>query len=390
MITSARTICIALLFGAINGNSFAKFGPEDLKISGKSGIIVDAVSGKVLWSKSPDVRRFPASTTKMMTSMVIREMLELTDNLQAPNDVTKITGSSLHLKPREIISVKDALYGIMLRSANDVCYSAAIAISGSETAFAELMNEKALELNCTNTHFNNPHGLTDPKHYTTARDLSIIGRAMLKDEFLAQVVKTKSYHITRNLNKADTEIITRNKWLLKDSTADGIKTGFTDAAGHCYVGSATREGFQIVTVILNSPDTKVDQKAMLDWAYGRYSLNKESKGTEVATIKVKDGEELLVPVILDEDVQMLDVDGMEPEVVLPVQEVTAPISLGQNLGKIKLRASDGSEIEVRIVAAKAVGTKPLLMKLKENPIALLAFGGVLCGAWFMRRRHRNF
>jgi D-alanyl-D-alanine carboxypeptidase len=164
----------SLLFGACLCGPLA-FGGLD-GITAESAIVIEASTGKVLFEKDADAKRYPASTTKIMTALLFLENVKPGEMITAPFDVEEVTGSSLHLKPYEQVPAEDVLYALLLRSANDAAYSVALHIGGSERRFAQMMTERAAAMGCTSTNFTNPHGLHDPQHYTTARDLAIIGR----------------------------------------------------------------------------------------------------------------------------------------------------------------------------------------------------------------------
>ncbi|RYG17024.1 D-alanyl-D-alanine carboxypeptidase, partial [bacterium] len=183
-----------------------------------SAIAIDAASGKVLWSKDPDTARFPASTTKIMTGLLLAEHCKPDDVIVAPWDVATVKEASMHLRPKEKVKAKDMLAALMLRSANDGCYAVAVQLAGSVEKFSDMMNERARQIGCTGTHFHNPNGLNDPEHYTTARDLALIGREAMKNPLFASVVKTYKIKIDRNINKKDTWMVNHNKLLPKDAT----------------------------------------------------------------------------------------------------------------------------------------------------------------------------
>ncbi|MCE9557792.1 MAG: D-alanyl-D-alanine carboxypeptidase [Armatimonadetes bacterium] len=258
-----RILCLSLFLGA----SVAFANQDAPKLSATSAIVIDADSGVVLWEKNPDKRVFPASTTKVMTALLLLENTAPGDLIKAPKDVRKVGQSSLHLAPGEKVSSRDMLKALMLRSANDACYAIAVHVSGSVGDFSKLMNAKAEELGCTETHFVTPNGLHDSMHYTTARDLSTIAREAMKLESFRNVVRLQKSTIKRSVNKSDVTLENRNLWLGKDGSATGIKTGFTRPAGHCLVGSATRNGVSIITVIMKSGDWIRDQENLVDWVF---------------------------------------------------------------------------------------------------------------------------
>ncbi len=238
--------------------------------SSQAACIIDSKTKKVLWSRDKDTMRYPASTTKIMTCLLMLENYKPDDVITAPADVTKVRESSMNLKPGERVRVKNMAYALMLRSANDGCYAIAVQMDGSVAGFSARMNKRAKEIGCEHTNFNNPNGLNDTKHKIAAFDLCLIAREALKRPDFSEVVRTQKKVIDRSINYQDRLMISRNKYLWKDPTADGVKTGFTNPAGHTYVGSATREGSQFITSIMNSPHWMDDHKRMIDWAFANY------------------------------------------------------------------------------------------------------------------------
>ncbi len=267
--------------------SIARDASGPLSISARSGIIIDANSGAVLWSKNPDLRSFPASTTKIMTAMLLLQNRKLTDIMTAPNGIEKVPPSSMHLRSGEQLTVHDLLYAMLLRSANDAAVTIAYDLAGSRQAFANMMNQEAQKLGCTNTHFDNPNGLDDPDHWTTAADMAKIARAAMEIPFFRQVVSTVHYRITRSINQRDLWMTNLDKTLRLDPTADGIKTGWTVPAGHCFVGSATRDGFRVITVEFHSNNWVADNEAMMAWAFSNYKhVEVDPAGTKIAEIPI--------------------------------------------------------------------------------------------------------
>ncbi|MBL8049218.1 MAG: D-alanyl-D-alanine carboxypeptidase [Chthonomonas sp.] len=262
-----RTIAALAL---VVGSATAAWAQPQLSIKADAGIIIDAATGIVLWEKNPDAKMFPASTTKIMTGLLLLENTSPTDQVIAPRDVTSVGESSMNLRPREKLTASDLLTAIMLRSANDAAYTAAIHIAGSKEKFAAMMNERAAELGCSSTHFMNPHGLHNESHYTSARDLAIMARAAMHNEEFRAVVRQPASTISRG-DLREEEVSNRNRWLSLDSSADGIKTGYTKKAGRCFVGSATRNDWQVITVQLHSPNWMADQPRMVDWAFTSFA-----------------------------------------------------------------------------------------------------------------------
>lgn len=261
---------LALALLSIAPSVFTKTRSNDLSVSAKSAVVIDANSGAVLWSKNPDERAFPASTTKIMTALLLLQNRNLLDTMTAPNGIEKVEPSSMHLRSGEQLSVHDLMYAMMLRSANDAAVTVAFDLAGSRQKFADMMNQEAISLGCTGTHFNNPNGLDDPDHWTTAADMAKIARAAMQIPFFRDVVRTKRYKISRSINQKDLVMTNRDKVLRADPTQDGIKTGWTVPAGHCFVGSATRDGFRVISVEFHSNDWTADNQSMMDWAFSHF------------------------------------------------------------------------------------------------------------------------
>lgn len=338
----------------------------------------------------------PASTTKIVTTMVALEKLKLDEELVSNIDAKQVPGSSLHLKRGEKLSVEDALYATMLRSANDVCHALAFRIAGSDAKFGKLMTEWAKENGASQSTFLNPHGLSQKGHLTTAFDLATIARAAMQHEVFAEIVRTPKRTITRSKNAADTVLLTRNEYLNQDPTADGIKTGYTDLAGRCYVGSATRNGFRVITVILKSKDAFSDHRAMLDWVYTHYRLERTTDPAEpLLQVPVLNGEkETLVATPTVKVPLLARVGAPDVSVRWNNGAISAPVVAGQILGEATVRDSDNTIVRVPVVAAEAIEERKSLFPALDQPnagrtIALILGGFMLLGAVAFRRKSRR-
>ncbi len=363
------------------------------EFSGVSGIAIDADSGKVLWSKDADTPRYPASTTKIMTALLLIERCTPDEIITAPADIENTKESSMHLKPGEQVRAKDMLYALMLRSANDGCVAVAVHISGSVPAFAKLMNERAKAIGCNETHFDNPNGLNDDKHTISARDLALIAREAMKYPMFREVVRTHKHEIVRSLNQADRMMVGKNKWLLKDPTADGIKTGYTVPAGHCYVGSATRNGFRVITVTLKSEHWQQDHQNLLNYAFAKFkSTDVAPAMTPLGKGTIKNGSAPSVALGAEEPVKEVvrkDRTGVTTAVEAPA--LMAPIRKGQRVGSLIITDADGFSRKVPLVALADVPAQTLVGGVtKMNGLSYGLFGGTLCiGAALMRRKSRR-
>lgn len=231
-------------------------------------IAMELQTGTVLNEHNADLKLPMASTTKIMTAIIIVEDCNLEDTFTVPDAAVGVEGSSIYLKKDEEINVKDLLYGLMLRSGNDAAAALAIHHSGSIEKFVEVMNARAAAIGADNTHFKNPSGLPDGEHYTTARDLCEIARYAMQNETFKKIVSTKKY-------KGDfRSYANKNKMLYNYEGANGVKTGYTVKAGRCLVTSAERNGMDVVCVVLNCPDMYVRSENILDACFNGYSLVK--------------------------------------------------------------------------------------------------------------------
>ena len=366
-----------------------------LDVSAKSAIVIDAGSGKILWSKDADALRYPASTTKIMTAMLLLEHCKPDDTIVAPDDVTKIREASMHLKPGERISARDMLYALMLRSANDGCYAVAKHISGSVAAFSELMNKRAKEIGCTHTHFDNPNGLNDTLHYTPAHDLALMAREAMKNPAFCQAVRTYKYEIERSSDSRDLLMVNHDKYLLKDPSADGVKTGYTVPAGHCFVGSCTRNGFHVITVVMKSDHWQLDHQKLIHWAYDQFAVrDREVAGEPVADVPVSGGLESQVHGVLAQNAVVVVPKGL-PAIATKtcqlVADISAPVEKGQKLGDYVIRDADGFTQRIPVIADQNVPAKALVAKSKAGPFGSYGImGAALClGVFLMRGKTRR-
>lgn len=244
---------------------------EEPILSSKAAVVYDRTTGQMIWGKNENEKRAMASTTKIMTAMIVLEKANLKDVVTVSKKAANTGGSVLHINTGDKISVNDLLYGLLLRSGNDTAVALAEHVGGSVKGFATLMNQKAKELGLTGTHFVTPHGLDSDEHYTTALELAKLTDYALNNEKFAQIVNTKK--ITISVNGSPRTIINTNELLGVLEGVNGVKTGFTGNAGRCLVTSCTRDGNQIITVVLGA-DTKKqrteDSIKLIEYAFANY------------------------------------------------------------------------------------------------------------------------
>jgi D-alanyl-D-alanine carboxypeptidase (penicillin-binding protein 5/6) len=238
---------------------------------------MDAATGRILYQKEPDLRLPPASTTKVITAILALESgRKLAESLTVSKAATRVPASKLYLRPGQTITIEDLLYGILLSSANDASLVLAEGLGGSVEAFAELMTRKAHDLGAANSHFTNPHGLTAPDHYSTARDLAILFRYAMKNPTFRDVVQTKissvrSHSLIRKKTVARRiSVRNHNRLLWNFDGAIGGKTGYTHAAQKCFVGAVVRNGVTLIVSILGARDQWGDTKRLLEYGFDNY------------------------------------------------------------------------------------------------------------------------
>ena len=239
--------------------------------SARAMALLDAESGTLLAAKEESVPLPMASTTKIMTALVVLEHLPLDRIVTVPAEAVGIEGSSIYLFAGEQITVETLLYALLLSSANDAAVALAIETAGTVADFAALMNEKAAELGLTSTHFCNPHGLHEDAHYTTAQDLARLTAKALENKTFVGIVSTPRHLAAQNGTDATRLFRNHNRLLTGYEGAIGVKTGYTKKAGRCLVSAATRDGLTLICVTLGCPDDWKDHTALLDWGFSAYT-----------------------------------------------------------------------------------------------------------------------
>ena len=254
-------------------------------INSRKYVIYDRLSGRCIYGKDENKQTAMASTTKIMTILIVLEHCKLTDVVTMDKKAAKTGGSRLGLSEGDKVTVNDLLYGLMLRSGNDAAVALAIHTAGSVEKFAQLMNDKAKELGLKNTHFVTPHGLDNPEHYTTAFELAKLTDYALKNEKVLEIVKTKT--TTININGYNRQISNTNELLGNVEGVYGVKTGFTNNAGRCLVTAVKRGDMDLIIVVIGADtrkDRAKDSMKLIEYAYKKYRvvnveemINKEFK-----------------------------------------------------------------------------------------------------------------
>jgi D-alanyl-D-alanine carboxypeptidase (penicillin-binding protein 5/6) len=277
-------------------SSVDAFSPNE-DLTARAAVLMDAATGKIIYQKDEDLRLPPASTTKVITAILTLESgRKLSESFTVSKTATRVPASKLYLRPGQSLSIEDLLYAILLASANDASMVLAEGIGGSVEHFAELMTKKAHEIGATNSHFTNPHGLTAPDHYSTARDLAILFRHAMRNSTFRDIVQTKISSVSSHsmVRKKDVarriSVRNHNRLLWNFDGAIGGKTGYTLAAQRCFVGAVVRNGVTLIVSILGSRDQWGDTKKLLGYGFDNYPTLKagmqQPSGKESSTEQV--------------------------------------------------------------------------------------------------------
>ncbi len=289
---------------------------------------MDGTTGRILYEKDAHSRSLIASTTKIMTALVVCEQCNVLDRMRIPKEAVGIEGSSLYLREGEVLTVQELLYGLMLQSGNDAAVALAIYCGGTMEGFVQLMNDKAASLGLTNTHFENPHGLDSPGHFSSARDLAVLASYAMENPIFAKIVSTKTVRI------GERSLRNHNKLLWRVDGAEGVKTGYTIAAGRILVSSAQRQGRRLIAVTINDGNDWNDHAQLLAEGFTNYSVRQLVESGEVlGTVAVLGGVQSQVEVKACQDFLYSVSDTEQPYTLLaPPEFVYAPVAEGQDGG----------------------------------------------------------
>lgn len=319
-------------------------------ISAEKAFLLDAGTGRVLYEKNADSRSLIASTTKIMTALVVCEQCNVLDRVRIPKEAVGVEGSSMYLKEGEVLTIQELLYGLMLHSGNDAAVALAIYCGGTVEGFAQLMNDKARSLGMSDSHFVNPNGLDAPDHYSTARDLAVLSAYAMKNPIFAMTVSAKTVTV------GDRLLRNHNKLLWQVEGANGVKTGYTKAAGRILVSGACRQGRQLIAVTINAPGDWEDHKTLLEQGFQSYSVRTlVCAGQCLGTVEVAGGAVGTAPLIAAQDFSYAMAAGEKVTLELPgMGFVYAPVAENQNAGYAHILVDGTSVGKVELVYGQTV------------------------------------
>lgn len=352
---------------------------EDLKLAenAKSAILIEASTGEILFEKNADERLVPASMTKMMSMLVIIEAIENGDlkwnqEIQVSENASSMGGSQILLETGEKMSVRDLFKGVAIASGNDAVVALAEAVAGTEDAFVQKMNDKAKELGLKNTNFKNPHGLDTANHYSSARDMSLIAKELVKHEKVLEFTSVYEDYLRENTDRK-IWLVNTNKLVRFYDGVDGLKTGFTEGAGYCLTATAKKDGMRVIAVVMGEADSKMrnqEVSEMLDYAFAQYKLeNLLEDGYSLGKYKVYNGKDEFVTVIPKDGATILRKKGEKSSKATyeaDVYELKAPLKKGDVVGSLKIK-EDGKVIrKVKLTVDKNVKKANYLELLGRN------------------------
>ncbi len=361
---------------------------EDLAPNAKSAIMIEATTGEILFQKNANEKLAPASMTKMMSMLLIMEEIEKgnlkwDEEITASENASKMGGSQIFLKAGEKMTVTDMLKGIAIASGNDATVAMAERIAGSEENFVKKMNAKARELGLKNTNFVNSTGLTADNHYSSAYDMSLIAKELIKHEKILEFTGTYEDYLRKDTDNPFW-LVNTNRLVRFYQGVDGLKTGFTDEAGYCLTATAKKDNMRLITVVMNEPTTSSrssDTTKMLDYGYNVYTVkNIIDENAVIDKVKVSLGKELEVNIVPKETITILSKKTDEKRDIsydVKLDKIVAPINRGDKVGIINI-IEDGKvlstvEATVQKDIPKANFLTILLRNIKDMMIGDLKF-----------------
>lgn len=368
-----KTIIIFIMFFVFIIQNVIVYADDELSINAEAGIIVEVNTGKTIYEKNIEEQNYPASVTKILTAIIVIEKCDLDEVATASKTAVENIPEGYVVAPLSVgeeMKIKDLLYALMLKSANDAAYVLAEHVGGSIDGFSDIMNQKAKEIGCKNSHFVNPNGIHNQNHYTTAYDMYLIAKYAMENKTFAKIVSTYEYTLpaTNKYKSKDRVMKNTNDFVNPNSSyynenVRGIKTGTTLQAGNCLITDTAKDGLEFITVVLGAKTSNgkfYETNKMINYAFDNYTLtNMHKKDDIIDTIEVDKATEetkKLNLIISDEITVMnnkkITKNDIKPEVKLN-DDIVAPINRGQELGTIEYNV-DGLKYSAKLLAQNDV------------------------------------
>lgn len=339
---------------------------EELAPNSESAILLEVSTGKVIYEKNADKKLAPASMTKVMSMLLIMEAIDtnkisLDDEVVISDNASSMGGSQIFLQTGEKYKVSELLKGIAVASGNDAVVAMAEKVSGSVSAFVDAMNNKATSLGLKNTHFDNPHGLESENHYTTARDMSVMAKELLKHERILEYTSIYEDYLKKP-DGSSVWLVNTNRLVRFYEGVDGLKTGFTNQAGYCITTTAKRGDMRLLSVVMKAETSDLrsqDTVSMLNYGFNTYKLDiLLSKDKDLGKTKIEKGNIASTKLYIENDVTILSKVSDEKEEFdfnLVVDNLKAPIPSGEKVGHLEVIDKDGNIVkEVDVITKEEI------------------------------------
>lgn len=377
-----KILLIIMSFFVLNLNVLAE---EDFAPNGKSAILVDNLSGKVLYEKNADEKRAPASMTKLASMLMVMEAidngnLKYEDKVTISEEAANMGGSQVFLQAGEVYTVYDLLKSVAIASGNDAVVALAEKIGGSQSGFIDMLNKRLKEIGATNTNFVNAHGLDAEGHYSTARDMSIIARELLKHPKILEFTSIYEEYLEKN-DGSSIWLVNTNKLVRFYDGVDGLKTGFTKTAGYCLTATASKNNFRLISVVMGedtSENRSSDTVKMLNYGFNTFKINIiKTKGESLGKVRVEKGKQDNANIVLLNDATEIlkNTDPVtEYNFNLKVNKIKAPVKVGDIVGTAEIIDSEGNIVdEVDVTVEKDIKKANILDYMLRN-LKTIGFG----------------
>lgn len=370
-----RKILLIVLLTILSFDVLKADNLSGIDIKSESGIIMEASTGKILFDKNMDEQKSPASMTKIMTMLLTVEAIEsgkisLEDEVNISANASKMGGSQVYLEENSTATVDMLLKSIAIGSANDASVAVAEKIGGTESNFVNMMNKRAKELGAVNTTFKNPHGLDEEGHLTTAHDLALIARELIKHEEILKLTSTYETTITHKNGKS-LWLVNTNKLIKFYNGLDGLKTGFTDNAGYCLTGTMLRNDMRLITVTMKAPtkeDRNTDTINLMEYAYSMYyksTLIKKDK--KIGDMFIDNAKKRKVSYYLKEDASVIldkDVRNIKYNYSVKLNNVKAPLKKNDVVGTLTLHLNN-QDINYNLIVKENIKKSNYFVRLSN-------------------------
>lgn len=377
-----KILLIIMSFFVLNLNVLAE---EDFAPNGKSAILVDNLSGKVLYEKNADEKLAPASMTKLASMLMVMEAidngnLKFEDKVTISEEAANMGGSQVFLQAGEVYTVYDLLKSVAIASGNDAVVALAEKIGGSQSGFIDMLNKRLKEIGATNTNFVNAHGLDAEGHYSTARDMSIIARELLKHPKILEFTSIYEEYLEKN-DGSRIWLVNTNKLVRFYDGVDGLKTGFTKTAGYCLTATASKNNFRLISVVMGedtSENRSSDTVKMLNYGFNTFKINIiKTKGESLGKVRVEKGKQDNANIVLLNDATEIlkNTDQVtEYNFNLKVNKIKAPVKVGDIVGTAEIIDSEGNIVdEVDVTVEKDIKKANILDYMLRN-LKTIGFG----------------